>query len=309
MPTVSVIIPSFNCEAYIAETIDSVLQQTFKDVELIVVDDGSTDGTQQIVAAYGAPVRLITQANAQVCAARNRGIAEAQGAFICLMDHDDYWFPQKLERQLAEFAAHPEVGVVYSTFIRWHRTAAGAFPAPESFDLKPYGDGIEEAFSGWIYHQFLLDCWMLTSTAMFRKTVFEHCGNFDVALPYSEDWELWLRIAREYPMIQLRQPSTLYRQHAAQGNLVVRSVDYRTKLLTSTVKKWGLCSRDGRCVSRRQYSTQLAAYHAGFARGQLLAGNRRRALSSFFKSWVVNPTNVKTLVYIGATLLGWKPKS
>ena len=92
-PTVSVIIPSYNCEAYIAETIGSVLDQTFRDLELIVVDDGSTDGTREIVASYGAPVRLLTQKNAGVCAARNYGIREALGQYICLMDHDDYWFP------------------------------------------------------------------------------------------------------------------------------------------------------------------------------------------------------------------------
>src|SRR5690242_9974943 len=95
-PTVSVIIPSYNCELYIAETLESILDQTFKDTEIIVVDDGSTDKTQQIVTSYGMPVRLVTQTNAGVCAARNRGIQEAAGQYVCLMDHDDYWLPDKL---------------------------------------------------------------------------------------------------------------------------------------------------------------------------------------------------------------------
>jgi len=308
MPRVSVIIPSYNCEPFIAETIDSVLNQTFKNIELIVVDDGSTDRTQEIVASYGAPVRLIPQANARVCAARNRGIREAKGEYICLMDHDDYWYPVKLARQLEEFEAHPDAGAVYSAFIRWYPDSEGHYPVPESFELASYADNIDPDFSGWIYHQFLLDCWMLTSTAMFRAEVFDRCGTFNEALPYSEDWELWLRMSRIYPMIQLRRPTTLYRQHSQQGNLVVRDVDYRTKLLTESATKWGLCSSDGRCVTRRQFLTQLAAYHASFAFGHLQAGNRKQAMSSFLKGWGASPANLKYLAYIGAVLLGWKPK-
>ena len=87
-PAITVIIPSYNCELYIAETLESILNQTFKDVEIIVVDDGSTDKTRQIITSYGTYVRLVTQTNAGVCAARNRGIREAAGQYICLMDHD-----------------------------------------------------------------------------------------------------------------------------------------------------------------------------------------------------------------------------
>lgn len=308
MPKVTVIIPSYNCEAYIAETIDSILNQTFRDIELIVVDDGSTDRTQEIVESFGAPVRLIRQTNARVCAARNRGIREAKGEFICLMDHDDYWYPEKLARQLEEFEKHPEAGAVFSTFIRWHRDGSGNFPLPESYDRTSFPDDIDPEFSGWIYHQFLIDCWMLTSSAMFRKEVFEKCGVFDEALPYSEDWELWFRISREYPMMQLRRPTTLYRQHPLQGNLVVRDIDYRTELLTRTEREWGLCSRDGRCITMRRFRTQLASYHAAYGLHHLQAGNFKTATRSLLKAWKNNPLQPKYLAYIAAGFAGWKPK-
>lgn len=308
MPKVTVIIPSYNCEAYIAETIDSILNQTFRDVELIVVDDGSTDRTRKIVESYGPSVRLITQSNARVCAARNRGIREAKGEFICLMDHDDYWYPEKLSRQLEEFEKHPEAGAVYSTFIRWHRDKDGNFPAPESFDRASYPDDTDPDFSGWIYHQFLLDCWMLTSTAMFPAEVFRRCGMFEETLPYSEDWELWVRISREYPMIQLRRPTTLYRQHPQQGNLIVRDMDYRTLLLTTTEKKWGLCSRDGRCITMCTFKTQLAAYHAAYGLHHLQAGNLKTAASSLLKAWKNSPLQLKYPSYIVAAFTGWKPR-
>lgn len=305
-PIVSVIIPSYNCELYIAETINSILNQSFKDIELIVVDDGSTDRTCEIVASYSAPVRLIRQQNARVCAARNRGISEAVGQYICLMDHDDFWFPHKLEQQVNLLQVHTEVGVVYSSFILWNADSNGRFPAPASFDLAVFPDGIDPELSGWIYHQFLLDCWMLTSTAMFRREVFEKCGNFNVNLPYSEDWDLWLRISKEYQFIKLNQPTTLYRQHKLQGNRLVRDIDYRTLLLARSVKDWGLCSPDGRCLSSRRFRQQLAVYHAEFARGHLRAGNLKISIHTFIKAWLLDPLHVKYLAYVPAVLMGWR---
>jgi len=307
-PVVSVIIPTYNCALYIAETIASVLNQSFKDIELIVVDDGSTDATRDIVASFGQPVRLVTQSNAGVCVARNRGIREAAGNYICLMDHDDYWFPHKLARQISVLEQQPETGVVYSSFILWHRDEnSGQFPSSDSFDLNAYPDDTVPEFSGWIYHQFLLDCWMLTSTAMFRAEIFDQCGLFDESLPYSEDWDLWLRISHSYPFVQLRRPTTLYRQHAHQGNRLARDIDYRTRLLQDAVKKWGLCSRDGRCVTRHAFNKQLATYHSAFALGHLRAGNKKLAISAFLKSWATYPRNIKPLAYLSAAFLGWKP--
>lgn len=307
-PTVSVIIPTYNCERYIAETINSILNQTLSDIEVIVVDDGSTDRTREIVASFDTTVRLITQPNARVCAARNRGISEAVGQYICLMDHDDYWFPHKLEQQVALLQAQPEVGVVYSAFILWHADSNGHFPEPASFDIAAYPDGIDPELSGWIYHQFLLDCWMLTSTAMFRREVFEICGNFDVNLPYSEDWDLWLRISREFQFIKQNKPTTLYRQHHQQGNRILRPVDYRTELLEQAEAKWGMCSPDGRCQDQKRFARKLAQYHTEFAMGHAVAGNKHDARMSFLRAWRVYPHNPRPLAYIMATAIGWRPK-
>lgn len=308
MPKVSVIIPSYNCECYIAQTINSVLNQSFKEIEIIVVDDGSSDRTREIVALFGPPVRLIAQANAGRCAARNRGIREASGEYICLLDHDDYWFPDKLALQVAEFQRHPEVGAVYSPFILWCGDNNDQFPEPDRFDMTVYPDGIDAEFSGWIYHLSLLDIDALTSAIMFRAEVFGRCGVYDESLPYSEDWDILLRVAREYPFIKLCRPATLYRQHIQQGSRVVRDIDYRTLLLTQAAKKWGLCSGDGRCVSHRKFLAQLAAYHACFALDHLRAGNRWIAVRSFMKAWLTCPLKLKYLAYIPAALSGWRPK-
>ncbi|MDD2720463.1 MAG: glycosyltransferase [Gallionella sp.] len=307
MPKVSVIIPSFNCELYIAETITSVLNQTHPDIELIVVDDGSTDRTREIVASFGSSVRLIAQQNSGRCAARNRGIRAATGEFICLLDHDDYWYPKKVAAQLAVFERYPEAGGVYSGYLPWHADVDGRYPAPETIDRTAELDEVNEELSGWIYHHFLIDIYMLTSAAMFRAEVFDKCGAFVESLSYSEDWELWLRISREFQLISLRRPMTLYRQHPEQGFRVMRDFDYRTDLLERTAQKWGLCSRDGRCVTRKQFRNQLATYHISFALGHLQSGKRSIAIHSFFKAWLVCPLKLKALAYIPAALLGWKP--
>lgn len=306
-PQVTVIIPSHNCEAYIDETLDAVLAQTLDDFELIVVDDGSTDATRERVSARGDPrIRLLPQANAGVCAARNHGIREARGRYICLLDHDDYWYPDKLARQVALLEQNRQTGVVYSSFILWHRGEDGHFPTPASYD--PGADGIDPDYSGWIYHQFLIDCWMLTSTAMFRREVFTQCGTFDESLPYSEDWDLWLRISQVYPFIKQTRATTLYRQHPLQGNRKVRDTDYRTQLLETAVRRWGYCSRDGRCTDVTQFKRQLARYHLAYGFGHLRAGNRLHGVKACVRAWRNATTNVRYLAYLMAALAGWTPR-
>jgi glycosyltransferase involved in cell wall biosynthesis len=306
-PLVSIVIPTFNIEKYIIETIESVLAQTYGNIELIVVDDGSTDNTLDLVKSYGSKVRLIQQENSGVCIARNRGIHESTGELICLMDHDDYWFPEKIARQVEVMRHNPKIGVVFASFIRWHSDAAGEFKTPESYNVKLIPDDVDEEFSGWIYHQFLLDCWMLTSTAMFRREVFSTSGYFDVTLPYGEDWDLWLRISRNYPFIKLSRPNTLYRQHHAQGSRVQRAIDYRSMLISQAISKWGLQSRDGRSVEKKALSSKLAEYHAQYAYDHLRYGIRRIAIRSYYKAWLSRPARIKFLAYGLAAAIGWTP--
>ena len=106
---ISCIVPAYNGERYLGQTIDSILGQTYRPIEVIVVDDGSTDRTADVAAGYGAPVRLISQPNAGPAAARNTGIEAARGVFLAFLDSDDLWHEEKLERQMQRFAARPEL--------------------------------------------------------------------------------------------------------------------------------------------------------------------------------------------------------
>ena len=244
-PLVSIVIPSYNCERYIRQTLQGIVAQTVSDWEVIVVDDGSTDATVAIASTIDPRVRVVQQANAGVCVARNRGYAESAGRYLCFMDHDDYWFAEKLERQLGWMQRMPELGVVYSTCIRWH-AVDGVFPPPESLRPAPDEDTLDAEFTGWVYHQFMRDSCALTSSALIRREALEKCGLFDVDLAYSEDWDLFLRIARHYPFAQMHWPSTLYRQHLNQGSRVARPRDFRSDLLLRAEKDWGLVGPDGK---------------------------------------------------------------
>jgi glycosyltransferase involved in cell wall biosynthesis len=306
---VSVIIPSYNCEAYIEQTLHSVLAQTHADVEVLVVDDGSTDRTRERVRGFGSRVQLIEQANQGVCSARNRGFEASSGGFVCFLDHDDHWFDWKLRAQINAFEADPDLGVVFTDFTLWY-PHEGVFPEAQTLapDTAALGR-IDEAYSGYIYHQFLLDCWALTSTAMIRRDVFAASGGFDITLPYSEDWDLWIRLARQVRFLKLAAPSTLYRQHPAQGNRKLRDLDYRTALLEKASRTWGLSSRDGRALQPSVFNRNLARYHLQFALHHLQHGQRGVALRSLAKAVRRHPSKIKLYALIGATLLGWKPRT
>ncbi|MEY3294793.1 MAG: hypothetical protein RLZZ451_841 [Pseudomonadota bacterium] len=308
---VSVVIPTYNFERYIAQTLASVLCQTHRDFEVVVVDDGSRDGTCAAVSAIASAdprVRLVTQANQGVCVARNRGFAESTGDFLCFLDHDDVWAPWKLAEQLAAFRREPRAGLVYTSFKEWFGRD-GAFSDPAS-ELTPLEATplVDPAFSGWVYHQFLLDCWALTSTAMIRREALERCGGFDPTLPYSEDWDLWLRLSVEVPFVKLDAVSTLYRQHAQQGNRKLREVDYRTRLLEAAVARHGLSSRDGRALTATEFARNLARYHMQFGLHHLEHGRRAVALGAFGRAWRHHPARLRYGALIAATLLGWRPR-
>jgi glycosyltransferase involved in cell wall biosynthesis len=304
---VSVVVPTYNAAPFIRTTLDSLLAQTHCDVEILVVDDDSTDATRDVVASYGDRVRLVVQRNGGVCSARNRGAAEARGRFVCFCDHDDYWYPEKLARQVAAFAADPGLGVVYSRFIRWDEDENGRFASPSAIVRGPHDEGLDPLESGWIYHRLLLDCWVLTSSAMIRADVLRDCGAFDESLPYGEDWDLWLRISRKYRFARLAAPLVLYRQHRRQGSRVVRDVDYRTRILEDAARRWGLASPDGSAISRREFNATLSRYHVAYGLYRLAGNQVARAWSSFYRGWRAAPRNARPLAYALLSLCGWRP--
>lgn len=307
-PLVTVVVPSYNAEPFIEETIQSVLAQTFPDVEVLVVDDGSSDATCRIVSQLGPKVRLIQQSRAGVCVARNRGLDEARGRFICFLDHDDVWHRNKLAAQLRVFDRDPELAVVHTAETRWTPDETGRHPpAATVLEQSPVPE-IDAELSGWVYHHLLVDSYILTSAAMMRVDTVREVGAFDPQLPYSEDWDLWLRLSRKWRFAKLRGAFVLYRQHASQGSRMHRDVDYRTQLLERAVATWGHSSPDGRSHGARAVWRRIGRFHAAYGLDCLRAGRVSRATRSFWRAWRSDPTTLKYLAYVAAGWIGWRPR-
>ena len=199
MPRVSVVIPTYNRARTIGRAVDSALAQTYADLEVIVVDDGSTDDTQQVLARYGDAIRVLYQENQERRVARNNGIRHACGEYIAFLDSDDLWLPNKLRRQVALLDRHPEVGLVYGQM----------FPIdPDgTWHLRPTRcTGWGQPGPAMIFEQLVMRNLIPTPTVVARKACFDHVGGFDPSLTCSEDWDLWLRIAVHYEIAFMPEP-------------------------------------------------------------------------------------------------------
>lgn len=206
MVKVSVIIPTYNRARYICRAINSVINQTFKDLEIIVIDDGSTDETKGILVPFNGKIKYIYQSNQGISGARNRGIEEARGEYIAFLDSDDWWAPEKLAEQVKVLDANPRVGIVYSRMPIINEKG-------EKIGMKPAGA------SGRNFKE-LLEIWgdLPTSTVMTRRECFEKVGVFDPALPPMEDIDMWLRIARFYDLYEIEgKILAYYFRHSEQA--------------------------------------------------------------------------------------------
>lgn len=205
MPAIAVIIPSFNRKNTIKRAIDSVLSQTLAAAEIIVVDDGSTDGTADRLRQDYPGLILLTQENKGVSAARNAGIKQASSEWIALLDSDDEWHPEKLSRQMLHLHAHPGYLLVHTneTWIRNGRRIG------QMKKHKKYG--------GHIFRHCLPRCVISPSSVLIHATVFEYVGRFDESLPVCEDYDMWLRICARYPVLFVDENLlTKYGGHADQ---------------------------------------------------------------------------------------------
>ncbi|MEE8398324.1 MAG: glycosyltransferase [Desulfobacterales bacterium] len=194
-PAVSVIIPTYNRGWILKEAIDSVLAQEGVDLELIVVDDGSTDDTADILDSYGDQIRVIGRpANDGVSAARNQGVAASTGALIAFLDSDDWWLKGKLSIQADFFHTHPDA-LICQTDELWVRN--GVRVNPKKYHKKP---------SGMIFELSLSRCLVSPSAVMMRRSLFDTVGGFDERFRICEDYDLWLRISCEHPIYLIDTP-------------------------------------------------------------------------------------------------------
>lgn len=201
-PLVSVIIPTYNNAAFVCEAVESVLAQTWRPIELFVIDDGSEDDTIERLKAFKSDVRLLQQKHLGPAVARNAGLAEAAGEFVAFLDSDDLYRTDKLERSVEALEQNTEAGVVY-TAIRVREIESGlTYPQPQY------------TMSGWMARELFLECrGVNTSTLVVRREAIDRVGTFDKELFRCQDWDLMLRLAEAYPYVHLPGELTERRLH------------------------------------------------------------------------------------------------
>jgi glycosyltransferase involved in cell wall biosynthesis len=310
---VSVVVPVRDGAPLLPQTLAAVAAQVPPPAEVIVVDDGSRDGSAAVAQRVLPTVRVLRrEASGGVSDARNAGLALSTQPFVCFLDHDDLWPAGHLARQLAAFARHPEAGAVVCPYHHWHPsigTSAGIYPEPAAVWARFAGPEHEDAdFTGWVYHQFLLDCWALMSATMIRREAIEQVGAFDAARSRGEDWELWLRLSRRWPFVKLHAPPVLYRQHPGQATRRAGPADERSELLIASAREHGLASRDGRAVPRAVFERRLARYRMEFGVLQLMAGNAALGRRVLWEAWRRDPLQPRYLALAAAAAVGWRPR-
>lgn len=303
-PKISVIVPTYNCAKYLGQAIESILTQSIPAFEVIVIDDGSSDDTRSVLSAFQNQISVIHQKNKGVSSARNTGISAANGDWIAFLDSDDIWLPNKLELFVEAMSAFPDSLVYYSEFSFLKADHQGVFAAPESLYELNSDIRCDEEHSGWIYHQLLLTNWVLTSTAIINRSIFDTVEMFDENLVIAEDWDLFLRISRQGKFYKIKQPLTLYRITPNSLTKTIKPINYTNRVLNSAISQYGLSSPDGQNVDLqefrrrafiRQFEYGLAAYKNKWY------SNCKASMSSAIKS---RPLSVQAWLYLfSATIL------
>jgi glycosyltransferase involved in cell wall biosynthesis len=279
MSEVSVVIPTYNRGEYIGQAIRSVLGQTYQDFEIVVVDDGSTDNTREIVNSFANPkISYIFQKNSGVCTAYNTGVQNSRGRLIAFLDSDDIWLPRKLELEMKALESFPEAGVVYCDVA----TFGSSDPAiPKTFFERlqwppPRGNVLDKLAEC---------CFPQTSTLLIKKEAFDQLGLFDLNLPNVQDYDMLFRIATKYEFEVVNLPLVKYRIHPTQISKNLESVySCHIYFFKKALKIPGIDKN----VQKKLYA-QLAEYHFRYAKVLIHKRKLFKGLKELIRAVKVNP--------------------
>jgi len=269
---VTVVIPLYNARDVILQTVRSVLGQTWRDFELLVVDDGSTDGAGDLLKGLDPRIRYLRQENAGVAAARNRGIAEAQGDAIALLDHDDLWHPAKLERQVTVLDARPEVGMVITDVMHIDRSG-------KPMGIVGAGYNPSEDFARLFVQGYV----PTPSAAIIRKKVLDTVGGFDEAFGSAgmDDHDLWPRIAAACAIANIAEPLTFHRNREIKPAHI--ALEHRALLIERLLKRFGDQPERRRYLLREQ-----ACYYCDIGKYLIVSGRVREGRTLLAKGLVLS---------------------
>ena len=298
-PRVSVIVPAYNAARTVDTALESVFAQTFRDFEVIVVDDGSSDDTAERVKAWGDRVTLRRQANAGPAAARNHAIQHARGTLLAFLDADDVWLPTKLARQVQYFDRYPETGLLHAYAPTTRATLSVLLETPEQSEAPmaaPTNNYCE------LFH---CKFFVKTLTVMVPRAVIEEVGPFDERREFHvEDWDLWLRIAARYPMGYLPETVAIHRPDGGMSSNVEKTFHGQKLVMNEAAPLCAAACPKHRanpagCLSRREHLLHTQLGYERFWRGQ-----KSRAREAYRRALALWPWDLRARAYMAASWVG-----
>jgi glycosyltransferase involved in cell wall biosynthesis len=296
-PTVSAVIPVYNNEAYIAAAVKSVLSQTRLPTEIIVVDDGSTDGTAAALKFCRNSIRYVYQENRGEPAARNRGLRESRCEYVAFLDGDDLWRANKLELQMEHLRRHPNFALVYTDMSTFDEN--GIIDASVKDRLRM------SLPSGRIFPTLFMRALFGSGSVIFRKECVDRVGYFDEDFLVGSDYEMWLRIARHFELGAIDQPLLMYRHHATMstrglGFKMFNGVPWEVAVLNKILRLYPEAADE---LGRNAIKHRMARPYAGLAYASLRRRDHEKARPLIRKAISYWPANPRFWMIFGATLL------
>lgn len=303
MPRVNIVVPAYNAEAFIAETVRSALAQTFTDLQVTVIDDGSSDATAARAAQDDPRVRVISQENRGMSRSRNRGMAEVDSEFVALLDADDLWHPEKLRLQLQALQSRPDHDFCYTAFDVWHGE-----PRPAYFS-EPRDGRVDESLSGWIYPRLILDNHALPSSVVWRRSAWDRMGGFLTDDQKTDDWEYLVRASTQHRFIRLAESFVLYRQHPVSLSRRIAPVNSTELMRADLIRRFGMSAPPGHDVDPQALRRFQHRGWCNFADSHVAKGDLGLGLKTFAHLLATGPYRGATLTKMGKSLVRrWVPR-
>ena len=293
MPKVSVIIPTYNQGRFITSTIDSVINQTYKDFEIIIIVDGSTDDTLERLERFGNKIKIIQQENSERAVARNNGVKNSCGEYLAFLDSDDLWNSNKLEIQVKILDTNPDISLVYSTCERIDENSNKIRPAKRQL----------EGYSGYVYEKLLMRNFIVSPTPIVRRNLFEETTGFVTKyIPY-EDWEFWIRFSLKGKVEFIPTPLAYYRIHSAQSvkTITAERIEHATTLLLEDSFKL-------QEIPNNLRNKALALANLRYCYWYILANNNKTAKEKIKRAIKLYPNFLTDYRWIGLYITSRFPK-
>lgn len=295
--TVTAVIPVYNNEAYIAAAVQSVLSQTRLPTEIVVVDDGSTDGTADALSSFRNEIKYVHQQNQGEPSARNRGVRESTSEYVAFLDGDDLWRPNKLELQMKYLEAHPDCALVYTDMCTFNENGIIDASVKERLGIS--------LPSGRIFPALFMRALFGSGSVVFRKECVDKVGYFDEDLLIGSDYEMWLRIAWHFDLAAVDQPLLMYRYHEAMstrglGFKMFNGVPWESAVISKILQRYPEAVEK---LGRFKVKRRMSKPYAGLAYANFRRSEYKDARALMRKALAYSPMNGSYWLLYGATFM------